>query len=406
MSYIKRNKLNDELVNQNVPIFHLNWDAGDMLILALESCLKYLGQEIESWWLAGISGDAFKLVYDKDDVRETMRDRVPTDIVSIACSICGWEGKWYFDEPLETTKSRIKDSLEKGYPIITSNLGSQWYHGANIIVGINENTNHFFLQIGREDLSKSYEYEKISIPKNWDGPVPGPIIWADNPIFIFEKKIQPPYTEELLIESIERAINLYTRKSLPYKDHIGAQRYSTPSLKGKRVYLGLYAFNELRDEIKNSEIIWPVIWSITTQCGQLLYDRSNASKYLQEVSKKDPEYLLPTQIAEYYNEIARASQLLKQSYWDERLSELTKIEDLVKELKQGNSFVYKIPHMKKNFINQLRRFLPIMETLWGAAIILDNPKRRIYNLELVDLIIKKEKICLDLLQRFKNQLKK
>ncbi|MFX1573687.1 MAG: hypothetical protein ACFFB0_13135 [Promethearchaeota archaeon] len=396
----------NELVIPDVPIFHLNWDAGDMLMLALESCLKYLDQNVNSWWLAGISGDAFKFMYDKKDVREPMRDRVPIDTVSLACSSLGWEGKWYINETIDKVRNRIKHSLEQGYPVITSNLGTRWYHGANIITGINEDTNELFLQIGHEDISKSYNYKKIHIPEKWDGPVPGSIIWADNPIFILKNKTSQPEEEKIIVESIARVIDIYQGESLPYKDHVGAQKYSTPLLKGKTVNKGITAFNELKDEIKNSEITWPVIWSITTQCGQLLYDRSNASKFLKKAAEKYSQYFMLAKIADYYEEIINAANLLKQSYWDERLNKITKIEELVVKLKKGKSFVYNISNLKRDDINQLCRILPIMETLWGFTVILDNPRRRNYNLDLVDLIIDREKNCLNLFQRFLGKVKK
>ncbi len=88
------------MIIDNVPAFFLNWDAGDMFMLTLESCLRYLGQEVNSWWLAGISGDAFKFVYDKDDVHEPMRDRVSIDTISLATVSVGWKGKWYINDKI------------------------------------------------------------------------------------------------------------------------------------------------------------------------------------------------------------------------------------------------------------------------------------------------------------------
>ncbi|MFX1259304.1 MAG: hypothetical protein ACFFAN_15725 [Promethearchaeota archaeon] len=165
---------------------------------------------------------------DKKDVCEPICDRVPIDIVSLACSSLGWEGKWYIDEAIEKVKNRIKHSLKQSYPVITSNLGNRWYHGVNIITGINEDTNEFFLQVGQEDISKSYKYKKIQIPEKWNGPVPGSIIWADNPIFILENKTSQPEEEKIIVESIARIIDIYQGESLPYKDHVGPQKYSTP----------------------------------------------------------------------------------------------------------------------------------------------------------------------------------
>ena len=366
---------------------------------ALESCLKFQGQESNYWWLAGVSGDAFKFIYDRDDVREPMRDLVPIDTVSLACSSMGWEGKWYVDEKIENVVDRVKRSLKKNYPILTSNLGSQWYHGANIITGINEESNEFFLQIGRVDLTKSYGYEKIPIPKKWDGPVPGPIIWADNPIFIFEKRIEKPNEEKTVTNSLKQALDIYNKKTLSYKDHPGAQNYSTPSLKGKVVNQGLNAFIELREEVTNSVITWPIIWRITTQCGQLSYDRSNVTKFLKTIVKKYSQFSSLEKISDLYNETMNNANALKKSYWDDRLRGIDDLEKLLEEMYNSQSFVYNISRLGTDKVNQIRNKFIVMDTLWGPAVILDSPKRRNYSLEMIDIIINNENKCIKELKK-------
>ncbi|MFX1574941.1 MAG: hypothetical protein ACFFB0_19565 [Promethearchaeota archaeon] len=387
------------MIIENVPAFFLNWDAGDMFILALESCLRYLGQETNSWWLAGISGDAFKFVYDKEDVREPMRDRVPIDTISIACTSIGWEGKWYINEKIERSKELIMNSLEQGYPIITSNLGSQWYHGANIITGLNEDTDEIFLQIGRENLLDSIQYETISIPEKWDGPVPGPIIWADNPLFLFEKKLKQPEEESLVFESITRAVNLYRGDSLLYKSHPGAQKYSTSSLEGKSVKQGLAALVNLKEEIEQSEITWPVIWSVTTQVGQLSYDRSNAGRYLEETAKKHSQYSELETISKIYYETTHVANLIKQSYWDKRWNKTNNIEKLVEYISNSKSFVYDVSNLKAEILDHIRNRFPVIDTLWGPAVKLDSSERRIYNSNLINMILNNEKRSVEFLTK-------
>lgn len=391
---------NSAIIIPDVPIFVLNWDAGDMYIYALESCLKFLGEKCESWWLAGLSGDAFKFVYDRDDVREPMRDRVPVDIVGLASSSIGWEGKWYFNERLDKVISYIKGSLEQGYPVLTSNLGAQWYHGANIITGINEDTNEFLLQIGREDITGSFDYERIPIPEEWDGPVPGSIIWATNPIFILEKKIAAPNEEKTISMSINRAVEIYNKKSLPYKFHPGAQKYSTVSLKDKFVRQSLNAFEELSEEVKNTEVNWTTIWSITTQIGQLSYDRLNASKFLNYIANKFTDYSRLVEISNLYKQTVDNANLLKQSYWDNRLDGINDFKKILEEIRKSKSFVYSISNLKLELKNQLQKDFPIIDTLWGPAIIIDLPNRRNYNSKLTNSIYKNEINCFNLLNRF------
>ncbi|MFX1259303.1 MAG: hypothetical protein ACFFAN_15720 [Promethearchaeota archaeon] len=47
-------------------------------------------------------------------------------------------------------------------------------------------------------------------------------------------------------------------------------------------------------------------------------------------------------IAAHYEETTNAANLLKQSYWDERLSRITNLEELMRELKKNKSFMYNI----------------------------------------------------------------
>lgn len=387
------------MIINNVPAFLLNWDAGDMLMLALESCLRYLGEEVHSWWLAGISGDAFKFIYDKDDVREPMRDRVPIDIISLANSSVGWEGKWYVNEKIEATKERIMNSLERGYPIITSNLGSQWYHGANIITGLNDETDEIYLQIGRENLLDSIQYEKISIPEMWDGPVPGPIIWANNPIYLFEKKSNQPSKENRIFKALNRAINLYKDITLLYKNHPGAQKYSTPSLEGKQVKQGLAALVNLKEEIQQSLITWSVIWSVTTQIGQLSYDRSNASRFLEEIFKEYTQYSELKILSNLYKETAHLANIIKQSYWDKRLNEIKNIDKLVENINDSQSFIFDVSKLNTEILGDIRNRFPVMDTLWGPAVKLDSLERRNYNSNLIDMILNNEKESLELLTK-------
>ena len=394
------NRQNTKIIISKVSSFHLNWDAGDMYMNALESCLKFIGQECAYWWLAGVSGDAFKFIYDKDDVREPMRDRVPIDTVSLACSAMGWRGIWCVDEKIEIVINHIKESLKQNIPVLTTNLVHKWYHGANIITGIDDKDKKFFLQIGREDVLKPYSYEKIPIPESWDGPIPGPITWANNPIFLLKEIVNVPGEEKIISKSLTQAVELQNIKSLPYKDHPGAQKYSTPLLTGKTARCGRSAFKELKDEIMHSVITWPVIWRITTQCGQLSYDRSNAAKFLKTFASKYPQYSNLDKISDLFNETMNNANTLKKSYWDDRLNHINNPETFLKEMYGSYSFVYNISSLEGDKLKQFRKILPVMETLWGPAVILDSSTRRMYNLKLINAIINAENHCFKLLERF------
>ncbi|MFW9830135.1 MAG: hypothetical protein ACFFEY_21385, partial [Candidatus Thorarchaeota archaeon] len=231
----------------------------------------------------------------------------------------------------------------------------------------------------------------------WDGPVPGPIIWADNPIFLFEKKINQLDEKNIFFESINRAINLYKGKSLLYKNHPGAQKYSTPSLEDKSLRQGLAALDDLKEEIEQSEITWPVIWSITTQAGQLSYDRSNASRFLEEIAKKYFQYSQLKAISKLYNETSQLSSFIKQSYWDKRLNEINSLEKLIENINGSQSFIYDVSNLSAEILERIRNIFPVIDTLWGPAVKLDSPERRNYNSNLMNMVVNNEKRSLELL---------
>ncbi|MEJ2296140.1 MAG: hypothetical protein P8Y23_15405, partial [Candidatus Lokiarchaeota archaeon] len=91
----------------------------------------------------------------------------------------------------------------------------------------------------------------------------------------------------------------------------GAQEYSTVSLKNKFVKHSLNAFEELGEEVKNTEINWTTIWSITTQIGQLSYDRLNTSKFFNYIANKYTDYSKLVEISNLYKQTADNANLLK-----------------------------------------------------------------------------------------------
>jgi len=188
----------------NVPAFKLNYDAGDMAILALEAVLKALDKPYPNWWLSSVYGETFKFVYDRGDVFEPMRDRVPLDIFGIACAAVGIEGRWIVNKSMKEVKKLVRNSLKQGMPVLAPYLAES-YHGMTIITGIDENEN-LLLQVGKEDLEKGHEYVAQQIPNKWNGPVPGPIIWADNPIFIIKEIENPPDENKVIKQTLNRAI--------------------------------------------------------------------------------------------------------------------------------------------------------------------------------------------------------
>lgn len=114
-----------ELSIPGVPAFPRSYDAGGMAMLALEAALKAVGDERPAWWLAGASGDAFKFAYDRGNVFEPLRDRVPADTVTLACAAAGLRGRWLTGASMDEIRGLVRDAVHRGTPVLAPFLGSQ-----------------------------------------------------------------------------------------------------------------------------------------------------------------------------------------------------------------------------------------------------------------------------------------
>jgi len=170
-------------------------------------------------------------------------------------------------------------------------------------------------------------------------------------------------------------------------------------LRDRRVPQGLRALENMKKEVAETEPLnWGVIWRMDAQCGQLAHDRMNAAKFLRYIAEKYPKYKDLLNTAEVYKETSKSASELKQAYWDKRWSLETSRQTFREKVKNTNSFVYQIPVLKEEDINWIHRVLPVQNTPWGPAIIVDGPRRRKQNTNLVNKIITNEKQAIKQIQ--------
>ena len=383
-----------------VPSFTRDHDAGSMAMLALEAALAVQGENRPAWWLAGISGDAFKFVYDPAAVFEPLRDRNPVDVLTIACRAAGWDGHWSIGAQASAAEIAVRESVRKGRPVLAPFLGEAWYHGVVLVVGIDEGERRFHLQIARTDHAFGRDYETIAIPRSWDGPVPGDIAWADAPLFILDDRTLTPSQEQVVGEALTRAISLHAGTSQPYADHPGARRYSAVPLAGRAAGQGEAALLALRDDIVRNEIVrWDLIWRVDAQLGQLHYDRCNAARFLRWVADGHRAGTPLLEAANGYAATAAHAKRLQGAYWDKGWLEIADRRVIQAGIDRSPSLVYAVGGLPLHEVVLLQRVMPVMDTPWGPAAIAGGHRRRQALVDLVDQIIERERYCIERLRR-------
>lgn len=383
-----------------VPSFERNHDAGSMAMLALETVLRTQGEDCPEWWLAGMSGDAFKFVYDVGAVFEPLRDRVPLDVLSQACRAAGREGYWRLGASMEEAVALVRDAVGRGCPAIAPFLGTRWYHGMVLAVGVDEDAGAFVLQIARDDASGATDYETVAIPQSWNGPVPGGAIWADNPLFLVGERRPPSRAAQSIEEALARAVSLHAGPPLPYSDHAGAQEYSRPPLAGRVALQGEAGLRALDDDIDDGDFItFDIIWRIDAQLGQLHHDRGNAARFLRAMSREHPAKLLLLQAADLYAATAEVATRIQHAYWDKRTAGAADRRSVRAAVEDSASLVYAVGGLPAGELDALRHATPVLDTPWGAAAIADGTRRRRGMRDLVDRILEQEGRCAALLMR-------
>lgn len=384
----------------DVPPFDRNDDAGCMAMLALEAALATQGDSWPAWWLAGMSGDAFKFVYDPGTVFEPLRDRVPVDVLTLASRAAGWAGHWCLDVPTRDVPALVRESVQRGCPVITPFLGERWYHGMVLIVGIDPSKRQFLLRIARKNDGAGSNYETIAIPERWDGPVPGAVAWAGTPLFILDGRISPPNECQLFDQAFARAAGLHTGAPLPYADHPGAQRYSGPPLAGRSAHQGESALRALREDLADGEFIdFGRIWRIDAQLGQLHYDRTNAGRFLRAAAGQHHAGRLLWEAAQHYEATARIAAQLQAAFWDQRLEQSSDLPGVSAGIGDTSSLVYAVGHLPPVPLASLGHKVPLLEIPWGSAAVVDSPPRRRAVLDMVDRIIDHEECSVALLTK-------
>ncbi len=272
--------------------------AGAMAMHALTSALNSMGVKKDRSYVSGVSGYAFRVVYDRELINEPLRDLYGADYFSNACKAFGVKGKWINNLDLATFKGIVQKSIDENLPLITSYIlpdnpkgfsvisGYDFYHYS--VLGLPAGPGKLFLQGARdvEDKPGQITYTAIAIPDNWNGPVMSDERWADKPLFVFSGKPEQLNEKQVVVEALKMIVNLVKKNNVSYGYHPSAQTLATPSLDSRQACGGMKALEMFKEDLEKfkpkKDYIYLDKYRFTVE--QLSSAREDASVFLMNIS--------------------------------------------------------------------------------------------------------------------------
>lgn len=388
--------------------FPPDYDSGSMAFYALSSCIEAVRDAAGYYSLVGVSGAAFKFVYDSTEAYEPLRDLYPVDVLPLAAEAKGFPAAhWEINKPIDTVKSLIKREIDGGRPLVAPFLKNDAYHGFFVIAGYDYERNILYLQ-GALGLDSGYV--EVPIPDSWDGPTVSPEGWARNPVFVLGE-MGPLVTERGAHErmSVEAGIRLLKGGTLEYGTHPGEHQYMrVPG--PHRAHYGLPAYDILAVDVEKSLLLVDggeqvldsgLIWRLNSQLGQLQHDRHRGAAYLRTLSAHLPDEhsLLLKDIMDTFEKVVADVRSLRKVFWDPVPVWCSRPEDVVRYIEQKQSIVFRVPEDDG--------MLSALDALgyeahggpWGPVVVRDSPEKRLRAKMFVISILSREKNSLYLMEQ-------
>ncbi|MFH1312303.1 MAG: hypothetical protein ABIJ00_03670 [Candidatus Eisenbacteria bacterium] len=387
--------------------FPLDYDSGSMALYALKSSLDAYDVSTAYQRLTGLSGTAFKFVYDSTEAYEPLRDLYPMDALAEAATALGfYDAKWVTGKPIGAVKDIIKHEIDSGRPVLAPFLKADAYRGFFIVTGYDFDRDLLYLQGAFEGDSA---YVTVPIPETWDGPTVSPAGWATNPVFVIgEAKRLDQKTLEAGKEPVERAISAMKGGSLPYGLHPGERAYMGQPGPHEALY-GFPAYDLLSHEIEHRELIdrtdggaqldFAFLWRINSQVGQLEHDRRSARFFAKLLSRELPDEKRAdvSDVMQSLAETADDAGILRKFFWHVITDTMT-AGDVAGYVKANTSMVFRLPDVEP-LLNELQADgFEIFETAWGWLLVDDTPRKRTLAKTALRSIIVRERRSLDLLE--------
>lgn len=398
----------DAYVLDEIKGFDLDYDSGNMGIHALSSCIESAKGATPYHTLVGLSGSAFKFVYDSTEAYEPLRDLYPMDALRKAARAMGFpNARWEVNESIDTVKLLIKNEIDGGRPLVAPFLKDDAYHGFFIITGYDYGRNVLYLQ-GALGLDSGYV--SVTVPDSWDGPTASPGGWAGNPVFMLGEgrhSVKKDGTMER--EAVREGIQAYRGGTLEYGTHPGEERYmGTPG--PHAAYYGLPAYDILSADVEKEPILvndngaeavgFGFIWRLDSQLGQLEHDRYHGTAYLRALSGfLPPEHMvLLAEVVDNFEKVVGDVQALRRVFWHPIPEQCAGPEDVIRYVEREKSIVYWVPDVEHMLMGLEARGLETRPTPWGPVIVLDSAEKRLRAKVLVKSIASREKNSLYILE--------
>jgi hypothetical protein len=392
---------------EGIKPFELDQYSGSMALHALGSSLGAYDLETAYQRLVGLSGAAFKFVYDSTEAFEPLRDLYPMDVLTGASRALGFDdAHWVTGEPIGTVMDVIRNEIDNRRPVLAPYLRADAYHGFFIVTGYDFDRHLLCLQGAFEGDSA---YVAAAIPEAWDGPTVSPAGWATNPIFVIgERKREGRAIPMAGKRPVEQAISAMKGGSMRYGTHPGEHAYMRYPGPHEALY-GLPAYDLLSLDIENRELIerrggeatlnFAFIWRINSQLGQLEHDRRHGADFSRLLSSGVPKEKRADMNEIRQNLLATADDAgtLRRFFWHE-LADTLEADEVAACVTASSSMVFKIPDIER-LRNQLRADgFDIFETAWGWILVDDSHQKRMLAKTALRSIVVRERRSLEILE--------
>jgi hypothetical protein len=401
---------------EGVKAFPRDYDSGSMAVRSLMSCLESYHLTYQYARLLGVSGAAFKFVYDSTEAYEPLRDLSPIDVLGTACAAMGFEdAHWMVDEPIEVVKRVVKGEIDAGRPVIAPFLATHEYHGFTIITGYDYDEDLFHLQGAFHTPEGAAIPDGISVPvpEAWDGPTVSPAGWAGNPVFVIgERSGEGTGYVQYYKDIVESGIGAMRGGRLTYGSRPGEHVYmSTPG--PHEASYGLEAYGILSSDVGSSELTRVVegdtllnfgfIWRIDAQVGQLEHDRRNGALFLRYLRQGLPAKRVPLleEIIDNFNRTADDAADLRKVFWDDvrkaREARITR-DEVPGYVASSKSIVIGVVD-DKWYVRELEgQGYGIYSSPWGPVVVNDSEEKRLQARLLVRSLQSRERQSLSMLE--------
>lgn len=398
----------DARVLDGVKGFMLDYDSGNMGIRALSSCIGALKVATAYHDLVGLSGSAFKFVYDSTEAYEPLRDLYPIDALQEAAVAQGFvDAHWVVNESTDNVKLLIKKEIDGGRPLIAPFLKRDAYHGFFVIAGYDYRRGVLYLQ-GALGLDSGYV--SVPVPDSWEGPTASPQGWGRNPVFALgEGRTRLKKDGASQREAVREGIRILQGGTLEYGTQTGEQDYiSAPG--PHAAHYGLPAYDILSGDVEGEPALvnengveavnFGLIWRLDSQLGQLEHDRHHGAAFLKTLAKYLPSdnVMLLGEAVENFEKVVGDVRVLRRMFWHPVPEWCEGPEDVMRYVERETSIVYRVPDGEDMLSGLEAHDLEARPTPWGPVVVLDSAEKRLRAKILVKSIASREKNSLYILE--------